>query len=432
LARTSLRNAARYVKTNFDAAATTRKQLLLVCRATGISTNILDILPVPTVLHYYGSGPFGLGQHSHARRGAQDLIHRITEYLTQNNVGYAYGCLAAGGDILCAEACLRANVELHVVLPFDKDEFVQSMVGVDGPSWIHRFDDCLRSAQSVTFATTDAYRGDHELLTYAFRLTMGVAILRATHLATKALHLRLKTAARERNNPAYTTALNMWIAQGHKVHSLAAPNDVSVFRKRARRTSLHRDRMPPRFSRALIFGDVAGFSRVPDYLRPAFQKHFLGTIASILRRFRRHILYRNSWGDAIYIVMDDPIFAADCCLAIQEATSKPSWSRYGLPSELALRLAAHFGPVYDGQDPIRDEQTFFGGHATLAARMEPVTPPGGVYVTEAMAASLAIANHTRLHVEYVGNTPLAKGFGVVRMYSLVSSRLHAGASFDVQ
>jgi class 3 adenylate cyclase len=177
-----------------------------------------------------------------------------------------------------------------------------------------------------------------------------------------------------------------------------------------------------RFSRALIFGDVQGFSRVSDYLRPTFQKYFLGTIATVLRRFRRHILYRNSWGDAIYIVMDDPIFAADCCLAIQEAISKRHWSRRGLPPELSLRLAAHFGPVYGGQDPIRNEPTYFGGHATLAARMEPVTPPGGVYVTEAMAASIAIANATRLHVEYVGNTPLAKGFGVVRMYSLVRSR----------
>ena len=417
LARTSLRNAARYVKSNLDAVATTRKQLLLVCRAIGINANILDILHLPTVLHYYGSAPLGLDRHySPVRRGEEEFIDRIVEYVTQNNVGYAYGCLAAGGDILCAEACLRAKVDLHVVLPFDKDEFVESMVAVAGPSWVRRFEQCLRSAQSVTFATTDAYRGDNELLTYAYRLTMGMAILRARHLTATALHLKLRMGGRDRNNPAYTVARNMWDEQGHATHSLAGP-DVPM-RKRAGRPSMHRDRMPPRFSRALIFGDVQGFSRVPDYLRPAFQKHFLGTIAAILRRFRRHILYRNSWGDAIYIVMDDPVFAANCCLAIQEAISKLGLSRYGLPPELALRLAAHFGPVYDGQDPIRKEQTFFGGHATLAARMEPVTPPGGVYVTEAMAAVIAIANAPRLHVEYVGNTPLAKGFGAVRMYSL--------------
>ena len=176
--------------------------------------------------------------------------------------------------------------------------------------------------------------------------------------------------------------------------------------------------MPPRFSRALLFGDVKGFSKTPDHLIPVFQKRMMGTIAGVLRRYGRHVLYRNSWGDAIYVVIDDPIVAAECCLAIQEAITRAKTAGYGLSPELALRLSAHFGPVYDGHDPIRDEPTFFGAHTTLAARIEPVTPPGNVYVTEAMAAAIAMANAPRLRAEYVGNVPMAKGFGSTRMYSL--------------
>ena len=97
---------------------------------------------------------------------------------------------------------------------------------------------------------------------------------------------------------------------------------------------------------------------------------------------------------------------------------KADLTKFGLSPDLALRLAAHFGPVYDGHDPICDAPTFFGAHTTIAARMEPVTVPGQVYVTEAMAAALALAGAHRLRTEYVGRVPMAKGFGSTRMYAL--------------
>jgi hypothetical protein len=32
-----------------------------------------------------------------------------------------------------------------------------------------------------------------------------------------------------------------------------------------------------------------------------------------------------------------------------------------------MRLAVHFGPVYQGRDRIRGELTFFGAHTTMTA-----------------------------------------------------------------
>jgi len=51
-------------------------------------------------------------------------------------------------------------------------------------------------------------------------------------------------------------------------------------------------------------------------------------------------------------------------------------------------------------------------------------------VTEAMAAAIAMANAPRLRAEYVGNVPMAKGFGSTRMYSL-SRALVATAKFAI-
>jgi hypothetical protein len=61
---------------------------------------------------------------------------------------------------------------------------------------------------------------------------------------------------------------------------------------------------------------------------------------------------------------------------------------------------------------------FFGAHISRAARIEPVTPEGCVYVTETMAAVLALYNADSFTCEYVGMTEVAKQYGTMRMFLL--------------
>jgi len=417
LARGCLREAARHLGTDYDAAATTCRQLQLVCRTTGTNPDILDVIRPPAVLHYCGPALARSGI-SLDRQFERHVIDKITIHLAQRKIGFAYGSLSAGGEMLCAEACLRAGVELNVVLPFDQDEFVTTRVHAAGSRWLHRFRTCLARAKSVTFATADSYQGDNALFTYAGRMAMGLAILRAQHLGTAVSHLKVETGGWDPDASGYADNLRIWHAH-HLSSHLLAPATPALATREAPKAALPRRRhVPPRFARALLFGDVTGFSRTPDYLIPVFQERLMGAIAVALQAYHQHVLYRNSWGDAIYVVIDDPVIAAQCCLNIQDAIRKARQTHYGLSSELVLRLAAHFGPVYDGHDPIRDEPTFFGTHTTIAARMEPVTVPGQVYLTEAMAAAIAMASAPHLCVEYVGNIPMAKGYGSTRMYSL--------------
>jgi class 3 adenylate cyclase/tetratricopeptide (TPR) repeat protein len=417
-ARLALQQAALDLGGNFDAAASTRKLLRLVCRATRTSPDLLDLLRPPAVLHYRGLAFVGdASRQLPDRKRTRDIIKKIAGHFTQHKIGYAYGSLSAGSEIFCAEACLRSGAELHVVLPFNKDEFVARVVRVPGSGWVRRFNACLDRAKSVTFATMDAYQGDNSLFTYSCQLAMGMAILRAQNLDNEVSHLGLQMSGWDPDPAGNVAGLRMWHAQGLASYPLVL-TESSVATRRVQDRLTPANRVPPRFSRALLFGDVKGFSKTSDHLIPVFQKRMMGTIAGVLRRYDRHVLYRNSWGDAIYVVIDDPIVAAECSLAIQEAITRAKIARYGLSPELALRLSAHFGPVYDGHDPIRDEPTFFGAHTTLAARIEPVTLPGHVFVTEAMAAAIAMANASRLRAEYVGNVPMAKGFGSTRMYSL--------------
>ncbi len=78
----------------------------------------------------------------------------------------------------------------------------------------------------------------------------------------------------------------------------------------------------------------------------------------------------------------------------------------------------HYGPIFRGRDFLLKSETFFGSHVTRAARIEPVTPPGEVYVTEAMAAAMALYGEKSVRPEYVGSTQLAKNYGTLRMYVL--------------
>jgi class 3 adenylate cyclase len=74
--------------------------------------------------------------------------------------------------------------------------------------------------------------------------------------------------------------------------------------------------------------------------------------------------------------------------------------------------------VFRGWDPVRKELTFFGANVTRAARVEPRTPEGEVYVTHPFAALVALTRRRDLSCQYVGRLPAAKDYGVLPMYVL--------------
>jgi class 3 adenylate cyclase len=93
-----------------------------------------------------------------------------------------------------------------------------------------------------------------------------------------------------------------------------------------------------------------------------------------------------------------------------------NWAEKGLPAGLSLRIALHAGPVYEFDDPITRSRSYTGTHVSRAARIEPVTPPGQVYASEAFAALAAAHRASGFVCDYVGQTPMAKGYGTLPTY----------------
>ena len=84
------------------------------------------------------------------------------------------------------------------------------------------------------------------------------------------------------------------------------------------------------------------------------------------------------------------------------------------------RLPAAPGPAFCSFDPIIGRDNYFGSSVTRAARIEPITPPGSVYASEAFAATLAASGRQDCALEYVGEVSLAKGYGESRVYRLAA------------
>jgi hypothetical protein len=116
------------------------------------------------------------------------------------------------------------------------------------------------------------------------------------------------------------------------------------------------------------------------------------------------------------------------CKAALEQLDLPA---HGLPDTLALRLGGHFGPVFETTDPVQGVTNYFGAHVSRTARIEPVTPPGEVYVTEQFAARLAL-EPAGFGCDYVGQVPAAKGYGTMRMYHLHARPKRSKSTFGVR
>jgi class 3 adenylate cyclase len=166
----------------------------------------------------------------------------------------------------------------------------------------------------------------------------------------------------------------------------------------------------------LLFADVVNFSELGETEIAAFVEHFLGGVAQLLKSGSYSPDARNTWGDGLYFAFKGIREAGLFALDLRDFVRATNWRRKGLPEKLSIRIGLHVGPVHGFVDPITEKYTYFGGHVARTARIEPITPPGKVYASQPFAGLAAATAIEGFKCEYVGQTPLAKGFGVFPAY----------------
>jgi class 3 adenylate cyclase len=420
-ARAALRRAAAAHGGDYGALSTTRRQLRLVCLAVGLDPGVLSEIAGRSVVHFCGHriAPPGLNGRFPASAEAA-VAKRIAAEVAVDPPGFAYGSLASGADIMCAEALLAVGAELHAVLPFAADEFIRRSVADGGPEWVARFHRCMGAATSISYATDDAYLGDDVLYRYGTELAMGLALLRARFLDATVRQIAVWDGGSAGGEAGTAIDITTWSSHGHPVTVIAPTEGPAP----AEPEPMSQSDDTGRVVRAMLFADVKGFSKLTDEQLPPFAEHVLGALADVLERHAHAISYRNTWGDAVYVVLTDVVSAAACALEMQQAMESIDFEACRLPAHLALRLGAHVGPVFAIRDPVLGTPSYMGSHVSRTARIEPVTPPGAVFATEPFAAALEL-EHGRFGFDYVGHIPAAKDFGRLRMYRLHAARIIA-------
>ncbi len=414
-AQRAIENAAA-LSSNATAIASTRKQLLQICDYRAIDPAILSALTNRTVIHYTGHmiSPEGMPGRFPAHAG-ELVASRIREELVNNNVGYGYGSLACGADTLIVEGILDRAGEVTAVLPFETDSFVGQSVANGGANWLERFNSCLQRIE-VIHATEGEYVGDPEVFAYASRLAMGLALLRAEHLSSRAVQLTVWDGQDSKEQAGTFADIQVWKRLNLETIVIDSESNM-VGEPRVDQRPAY-SLLPPRKVRAIMFGDFHGFSRLTDRQMLTFYGSVMTRVASVLDKYASVIVARNTWGDGIFLMISDLSSAAGCALALQSDLGTLDLASLGLPGSLGLRLGLDAGAVFEVRDPVLKSISFTGTHINRTARLEPNTPPGEVYVTEACAAFLTMQEDREFVCEYVGIMKTPKNYGRLRTYLL--------------
>jgi class 3 adenylate cyclase/tetratricopeptide (TPR) repeat protein len=419
-AEKNYRQAASMAAGRYSDLASMKRQLRLICASLDLPEEILHCIPIPKVAAL--ADIFADADLFVSTTGPSMEINAVaTAALKDRDIGFGYSSAACGLDLAFIIALQQAGMETNIVLPFDRTDFRNIRVGPAGEIWIKEFDNATDKATRTIIATREGYRGDDSLFSYATDLIIGLAVLRAKQLETNVVTYVVTDSHRDADGDRKKTFLDHYnLKEGDVIfldradltptkNVVTARGDVT--RQRDTADAAHRRVM------TMVFADVVGFSGFGEESTPAFVG-FLDEIANIIDDIEHQPVFKNTWGDGLFLVFDDAAIAAQFALTLHETIMEIDWAARGLPASTNIRIGIHTGPVFPADDKVIGRRNYFGTHVNRAARVEPVATPGTSFATEETAAVLAAQKTPSISLDYLGERPLAKGFGSHRLYRL--------------
>lgn len=374
--------------------ASTLHQFKLILDATGQGTEWLDRYRPPHSL-YFG-GHLGV-----ASDGCATLRSQVMDILDQERVGFGYGALAAGSDIVIAEAVLARGAELHVVLPVEVEEFAAQSVVPFGEEWRSRFDRCLDGASSLRIVTH--VTGDYEPLAtlLAADVAMGSAVLNARQLESKATQLLVID---EGEGPlgmgvGMAQAAQRWMQDGCHQHVIRSPRTSPVLASGYR---LGEEGRPDRRLAAMLHITFDGIDALDD-------GQFAEAVDSVLTPFR----------EACARVSVQPALTlpAGNARIVAFALPEDAWSHARallalVPRSLPLRITGHYALAHWLESP----PALVGRGIAELEMIAGSAIPGVLTVSETLASALFVSCDPNLYAEWVGEA------GDIRLFAVTARR----------
>jgi len=409
----------------------TRKNARFLIKCLGIDgSKIEKALQLPGVAVFVSDtiiedNAGGCSKLAHNPKNIEYAVDHIRDILDKNAIGIGYSSAKAGHDLCFLNALREKGCEAYIALPFNKDKFLLECMGVTGGrDWERLFEDiyiALHNEERVSFASEWPIGKMKDTFFYTNQFLFGLALLKARQLDTSLYLFSAMSADAQRGHGPTHETVNWWESMGYNVEVIDIPlNKVKAVAAKAKKKSLKTDEEADRAFKtnimAIFFADVVGYSKMHEGFIPAFVKEFMGDVADFIARSNYKPETRNTWGDAFYFIFSNIRDAGVFALEIADIVARTPWEKRGLPKGLNLRISLHAGPVYHCHDPVTGQEMYTGSHVSRAARIEPVTPPGQIYCSQAFAALAAAYQVEEFNAEYVGKVNYAKGFGKFSTY----------------
>jgi serine/threonine protein kinase len=149
---------------------------------------------------------------------------------------------------------------------------------------------------------------------------------------------------------------------------------------------------------AIMFTDIVGYSQMmskDEDVTFKLLQDYDSIVTPIIAQHNGQILKKI--GDGLFCEFSSAIEAVECSIEIQKSLHKYNKTA-SKNFELMVRIGLHVGDV------IKKGSDLFGDGVNVAARIEPLAPPGGVYVSDSIYS--AISSHPKYTIVNLGQRSL--------------------------
>jgi Tetratricopeptide Repeats-Sensor len=382
-ARAAFAEAVALAPEAWEDHASTLRQFGLILAAQGRDPAWLDAHRPPRSLHFGGHMSFD----SKVSRRAH-LDDRIRAVLDEERIGFGFGALAAGADILIAEALLERGAELHAVLPGGAEAFAAVSVDPFGKGWRRRFDSLVASAATVRGVRPLGVPPGRLVIEVSDEIAMGAAVMNARRLESQALQLLVLPDAPPE---AAARSAGRWAEAGGRQRLVTAPREAIRAGEPPRAPAFRHDRL------AVLA--VAAPEGADAEVR-------LAALAARLAELPPAAVPPCFTGREVVLAYRD----------VAEAGAAAAALAAPLPDGAAPAVGGHYGVAQLLDDPFAGRPRLAGEAAALAAAAAASAPPGSVCITADFAAALAGSGPSELRSELIGE--LSGAGGAVDLYAL--------------
>lgn len=388
-----------------------RKILGKICHKKGLPIDFIDeaIPPGDIIL-------FADLTCSHLSYAKTAFSVDLTSFLSSLNPVEGFSTASSEFDLEFQKILSSYGCETSCVFPYKPDDFVTNQDF--SPALINIYNEIIND-RGITKIITGGKKSqiDEATAFYNILYTTGLSVIKALRTGGRLILITLKS--KFDTDSGDTPIERLWsdlktlyenqikiVEKVFEIDGNCPPRDLKIIESNS-------DTMIA----SMFFADSEGFSKLTEDQIPVFMKVFLDKVTKKLSGFEKPV-WVNTWGDAIYMVFKNISDAAFFALELQQSLAELDWTAFGLPGRIHLRIGLHCGPVNIVANPLTGKMNYTGNHVIRTARLEPVTPPGKVYVTEGFAACCSATGVPGLQFSYVGRLEYSKGFGSFPVYLL--------------